>query len=371
MKEKRIKPKIFLATGGSGGHIFPALSVANELTKDDFSVCVIADKIFEKYANNNINNRIISAGKTLHSFTDVKDIIKGVFQSVNLIKTEKPDLVVGFGSYATLPVLIACLLTRTNFILHEQNTYIGKINKFFAKYAKKVMTSYHELYGINFDDMEKIIYTGNPIRKEMQELNNISYKYPTDEKLNILITGGSSGAAIFSEYLPKIFDFAHKEEQKKLKIYHQVREEYLDQVKEYYKKINLEAVVSPFFKNINEVLEKAHLVIGRAGSGTLNETAVAGKPSILIPLKNSANNHQEINAKIFEKSGASIVVLEKNFNVKDFQKTLFDLVKNKKLLENMAKNAKSMGIANADVQIAKIIMDTLQYNKNELRVKDE
>ncbi|MDD2839605.1 MAG: undecaprenyldiphospho-muramoylpentapeptide beta-N-acetylglucosaminyltransferase [Rickettsiales bacterium] len=364
MKEKRIKPKIFLATGGSGGHIFPALSVANELTKDSFSVCVIADKVFEKYANNNINNRIINAGKTLHSFSDIKEIIKGVFQSRHLIKQEKPNLVVGFGSYATLPVLIACLLTKTPFILHEQNTYIGKINKLFARYAKKVMTSYHELYGINYNDMEKIIYTGSPVRKEIQKLNNILYKYPVEEKFNVLITGGSSGAEIFSEYLPKIFDFSHKGEQKKIKVYHQVREEYLDQVKEYYKKINVEAIVSTFFKNMDELLEKSHLIIGRSGSGTLNETAIAGKPSILIPLKNSANNHQEINAKMFEKNGASIVVLEKNFNIKDFQKTFFDLVKNRELLESMAKNAKSIAVVDADVQIANVIIDILHYNQN-------
>ncbi len=359
MKEKRIKPKIFLATGGSGGHIFPALSVAKELTNNDFSVCVIADRVFERYMNDNINNRIINAGKNLTSLSNIKEIIKGIFQSRHLIKKEKPDLVVGFGSYATLPMLMACVLTKTPFILHEQNTYIGKVNKLFAKYAKKVMISYHELYGINFNDMDKIIYTGNPVRKEIQRLNSLQYKYPSEEKFNVLITGGSAGAEIFSGYLPKIFDFTHKEEQKKIKVYHQVREEYLIQVKEYYKKINIEAVVSTFFKNISELLEKAHLIIGRSGSGTLNETAVSGKPSILIPLKDSANNHQETNAKMFEKNKASIVVLEKNFNIEDFQKMFFDLIKNKELLEDMARNAKNMSVVNADVRIVEIIKECI------------
>lgn len=360
MKEKKVKPKIFLATGGSGGHIFPALSVANELTKNDYNICVIADKVFEKYSNGNINNRIINAGKNLSSFFNIKEIIKGVLQSRHLIIKERPDLVIGFGSYAALPTLIACVITKTPFILHEQNVYIGKINKFFAKYAQKVMTSYHELYGISFDDMDKIVFTGNPVRHEIQRLNNMPYKYPDEGKFNVLITGGSSGAEIFSEYLPKIFDFAHKEEQKKIKIFHQVREEYLDQVKEYYKKINVEASVSTFFKNIDELLEKAHLVIGRSGSGTLNETAIAGKPMILIPLKNSANNHQEINAKLFERNKSAIIVLEKNFNIPDFQKLFFDLVQNRKLLEEMAKNIKSMSVVDADVKITNIVKEIIE-----------
>ncbi|HSQ97754.1 MAG TPA: undecaprenyldiphospho-muramoylpentapeptide beta-N-acetylglucosaminyltransferase [Rickettsiales bacterium] len=361
MKEKKVKPKIFLATGGSGGHIFPALSVANELTKNDFNVCVIADKVFERYSNGNINNRIINTGKTLNSFFNIKEIIKGVLQSRHLIKKENPDLVVAFGSYATLPVLISCIITKTPFMLHEQNVYIGKINKFFAKYSQKVMTSYHELYGVSFNDMEKIVFTGNPVRKEIQRLSNIEYKYPNEEKFNILITGGSSGAEIFSEYLPKIFDFSHKEEQKRIKIFHQVREEYLDQVKEYYKKINVEAIVSTFFKNIDELLEKAHLVIGRSGSGTLNEVAIAGKPIVLIPLKNSSNNHQEINAKLFSKNKAALIVLEKNFNIKDFQRLFFDLIQNKKLLEEMAKNIKNMSVINADIRIVDIIKEKIQF----------
>lgn len=357
------KPKIFLATGGSGGHIFPAISVARELIKQNFKIWIIADKVFEKYTSGDINYRIIGAGKTLKRFLDIKDIIKGIFQAKRLIKLKKPDLVIAFGSYASLPTLIACRMTKTPFILHEQNSYIGKVNKIFAKYSLGVMTSFYELYGIDFDDMEKIIYTGSPIRKDIQKLYDKDYSLPEDDKkFNVLITGGSGGAKIFSDLLPQIFDLQHKEQQKKIKIYHQVREQYLIKTKEYYKKINVEARVSTFFPNMDELLEKAHLVIGRSGSGTLNETAIAGKPSILIPLKNSANNHQEINAKIFEKSGASIVVLEDNFNVKDFQELFFNLIQDKEKLQKMAKNAKKVAVTDADVKIVDVVKDVMKAN---------
>lgn len=361
MVENEKKIKVFLATGGSGGHIFPAISIAEKLTSENNNICIIADDIYEKYSSCNLNYRIIKAGKSIKSFSSVKQIIFGFFQALKLIKTEKPDLIVGFGSYATLPTLMACILTKTKFIIHEQNAYIGKINKLFAKYAITVMTTYHELYGINFRDMEKIVYTGSPVRENIKQLKNTKYNYPKDnDEFVVLITGGSAGASIFSEYLPKIFDENHKKEQKKLKIYHQVREEFLDQTKEYYKKINLNAVVQPFFSDIEELLSKAHLVIGRAGSGTLCETAIAGKPSILIPLPNRSNNRQEVNADNFAKNGAGVVVIEKDFTIKDFQTIFFDLIKDKKRLEDMSINAKNLAVVEADENIVNVIHETLQ-----------
>ena len=256
---------------------------------------------------------------------------------------------------------MACIWTKTPYILHEQNAYIGKINKLFGKNAKKIMTTYHELFGIKFNDMDKIVYTGNPVREDIKKLKDVEYSYPKDdEKFVVLITGGSGGARIFSEYLPKIFDEKHKEEQKKLKIYHQVREEFVDEVIEYYKKIGLDAVVQPFFNNMNELLAKAHLVIGRAGSGTLCETSISGKPNILIPLTNRGNNRQEVNAFAFEKNKAGIVVLEKDFNIKDFQKLFFDLIADKDRLEEMSRNVRKIASVDADDNILKIINSVIQ-----------
>lgn len=355
--EKRLK--IFLATGGSGGHIFPAISVAEKLTEDGDNICIIADDVYEKYSSNNLNYNIINTSKTIKKLKDICKIISGFFEAKKLIKTKKPDLIVSFGSYATLPTLMACYWTKTPFIIHEQNAYIGKVNKLFGKYAKKIMTSYYEIYGVNFDDMKKIVYTGIPVRKNIKELYKIKYEYPTsNKKFIVLITGGSAGAKIFSEYLPKIFDEEHKVLQKNIKVYHQVREEYLDIVKDYYKKINLDATVSTFFNNIDELLSKAHLVIGRSGSGTLFEIAMAGKPSIIIPLINSANNHQEINAKAFEKNNAAVLILEKDFNIKDFQKIFFELIQDKDKLNIMSNNVKKMAVPNADDNILKIIKET-------------
>ena len=352
--------KIFLATGGSGGHIMPAISVAKKLTEENYNICILGDEIYKKYSSCNLNYRIIPAGKTLKSFTDLKKIAIGIMSARSFIAKEKPNLVVSFGSYATLPTLIACILTKTPFIIHEQNAYIGKINKLFAKYAKQVMTTYYELYGLKFTDMNKVVYTGSPVRKEIKELYNIPYKYPEpEEKFVVLITGGSGGAQLFSEYLPKIFNNTYLKEEKKLKIYHQVREEYVNKVKTHYSLLNIDATVQSFFPNMSELLAKSHLVIGRAGSGTLCETAIAGKPSIIIPLSSRANNRQIDNAKSFVRQDASILVLEKDFSIKSFQELFFNTIKDKEKLETIANNVRKLAVPDADVNIVNIIKNNL------------
>jgi UDP-N-acetylglucosamine--N-acetylmuramyl-(pentapeptide) pyrophosphoryl-undecaprenol N-acetylglucosamine transferase len=354
--------KIFLATGGSGGHIFPAISVVEKLIeKKNTSICIISDDVYNKYASSyNYNYKIIRASKKFKSFSGLKDIFFGFLQSRALIKKEKPDLVIGFGSYATFPMLLACVLCKTKFLLHEQNAYIGKVNKIFGKYAESIMVSYPEIYGIPYESMKKIVYTGAPIRKSIRDLYNLEYSLPKeDETFNVLITGGSAGANIFSQYLPKIFDRKHVAEQKKLKIYHQVREEFIDEVKKYYKKLNLNCEVSPFFKDMDELLSKCHLIIGRAGNGTVVETAIAGIPAIFIPLKTSKSNRQEDNAKYVEKVGGAIMVLEKDFNIEGFQNIFFNLLKDKNKLENMAKNIKKVAVIDADEKISNIIKNIL------------
>ena len=355
--------KVFLATGGSGGHIFPTISIAKKLIKNNYDVCILSDDIYIKYASPNINYKIISSGKSLTSIQDIKKIFLGIYQSIKFLLKEKPNLLISFGCYATFPILLACIFTRTPFMLHEQNTYIGKVNKLFYIFAQNLMISFPELYGISSYDENKIIYTGSPMREEINQLYNNIYTYPKEnEKFIVLITGGSAGAKIFSEELPKIFDIQNKNELKKFKVYHQVRQEYIDSISNYYKSIGLEAEVNSFFSNIDDLLNKSHLIIGRAGSGTIFETAIAGKLAIFIPLQSKSNNRQYDNLKLFIKNDAVKVVLENDFNVNDFQKMFFDLVKNESLLQTMSKNIKKLAVVDADQRILNVIEDFCKKN---------
>ena len=355
--KKEIK-KVLLATGGTGGHIFPAISIAEKLTTENIQVLIVADEVYNKYSYFNYNYTILKTAKNIKSIKNIKNIILNFFKVFFLIKKEKPDLIVSFGSYATFSTLIAGFLSKIPILLHEQNIYVGKVNRLFSKLSKKIMISYHELYGLSYKSMNKVIYTGLPIRKEFKKLYQNKYQYPKEnEKFNILIIGGSAGAKIFSEYLPRIFDKYHIEEQKKLKIYHQVRPEYIYEVQKYYSSINLDAEVSPFFINIHELLSKTHLIISRAGSSSISEIAVAGIPAILVPLETIGSNRQIDNAKYFIKNKASILIEEKNFTIKYFQSIFFKLIKDKNLLEEMSSNLKKLANIDADLNIYNIIIN--------------
>jgi UDP-N-acetylglucosamine--N-acetylmuramyl-(pentapeptide) pyrophosphoryl-undecaprenol N-acetylglucosamine transferase len=351
--------KILLATGGSGGHIFPAVSVADILKKNGYKVCIVSDDIINKYLPTIDHDvEIINTSKNYKSINGIKNILFAILKARKFIKKFSPDLTIGFGSYATFPILLSCLSLKTPFIIHEQNAYMGIVNKFFSKYSKKIMISYNEIYGFDFYNNNIFIFTGSPVRNAVKSL--YKSQYALDNNIfNILITGGSLGAKFFSETLPKVFDKKHCDKQNKIRVYHQVQTDYIDKVREYYKEIGLNAVISPFFNNIHELLDKANLVIGRSGNGTLTETSIAGKPAILIPLPTSASNHQEINARNFEKNGAAIVFLENDIsnNIKKFRTILFNLIDDKDKLIKMSENMKKNAVVDGDENILKIVND--------------
>lgn len=355
--------KIFLSTGGSGGHIFPAVAVAQKLKSNEFEPFIISDEVYKKYSNMyDLEYKIISSSKTIKTFKGICNIVKGFFQSFFFIIKHKPKLVIAFGGYSSLPLLLASLFTFTPFVLHEQNAYIGKINSIFCRFSKKLMTSFREIYGIRFEDMEKVVFTGNPVREEIKRLHDVEYDYHED-KFFILITGGSAGAKFFSEQLPKVFDRKHWDDVRKLFVCHQVRDEFVREVKNYYNDIGLKSEVSSFFNDMEYKLRECNLLIGRAGASTVCEIAIAGKPSILIPLSSRGNNRQDINALEFEKNGASIVVNEEEFEVKRFQEMLFDLVKDELKLTEMSSNARNLSVVNADENIVEVINGILENGR--------
>ena len=198
------KKKIILTTGGTGGHIFPAITTSNLLKEAGYSVMIVGDKQLEKYVDNiECEYKIVETGKT-KSIKTVISLIKGFFQNVAIIKQFKPDLVIGFGSYATFSILLASKFLKVPFFLHESNSIIGKVNKWMSGFAKCIMINFHELYGINIKNTSKIKIVGMPIRENIAKLANKEYKYPDfskNEKFNIFITCGSGGATFFGTSL--------------------------------------------------------------------------------------------------------------------------------------------------------------------------
>ena len=307
------KNKILLATGGTGGHIFPALALKHELDQQGFKTIIAADSKFVKFhpfdkehiliPSANFSNR--SPIKILGS---IFTLAKGFIKSLWIIYRKKPDVVLGFGGYASYPIMLAATIFGKDIILHEANTVLGKVNKLLLPRVKYLTTGFKTIHGVKQKYFDKVIYTGNPIRPDI--LLDSNKKKTKSKGLSILIIGGSQGAKVFSKIIPDMIVNLPQTLKDKLYIYQQVKEEDIELIKERYSKENIACEIKNFFNDMNEKLAQVDLVIARAGASTISELIAFKLPAIFIPYPSAADNHQYYNAKEIEDLKAGWIVKE-------------------------------------------------------------
>ena len=317
--------KIIIATGGTGGHVFPAYSLAKHFLENKINVEIISDKRGLKYLQDyndikviKINSSTIFKKNIIQMLLSSLIIFYSVLRSFFFLLKDRPNLVFGMGGYSSFPVCIAAKILRIPFIIYENNLYIGKANKYLLPYAKKIFISYEELQGINKKYQKKIKVIGNIIRKEILNFEVKSDSKETYEKLKILILGGSQAAKIFAEKLPKIFKEC-KDAEISFKIYQQCLPEQNKFLTSFYKDLNIDFEIFNFTNNILDYFSKINLAITRSGSSMLAELINARIPFISVPLPSSADDHQLKNAIHYEKNGYSYLIEEKDLNKKLFQ----------------------------------------------------
>lgn len=354
--------KVIITTGGTGGHIFPAIAVADQLEKSGIDVCIVGDEKLNRFTDQiAVRYKVITSAKT-KSLKSIFLIIKGIIKSIFFLKKEKPDLVVGFGSYATFPILVASAILKIPMVLHEQNMHAGKVNRWFQNYAKIIFTSFPEIYGFNIDNSEKIRYVGNPIRDNIKSLYNHEYKYPNfenNEKFNILILGGSGGASFFSNEFMKFVDYIDVNFKKRVDIVQQVRMEDLLKVKNIYKTKDITANVKTFFDDIDEKYKQAHLVICRSGATTISELAVVGLPVIFFPSPFVVNDHQYKNVESMLRQNSCVVFKQNEFKAEEFGKFISQFILDKNKMIDLSNNMKRFGVVDADINIQKTIEEII------------
>ena len=335
---------IFFVAGGTGGHLFPALAVARYFKKSQLHFLV--DRRVETFlSEENFKYHIISSSKLEKSvFKIVISILKifyGFIYSFYLIIKFKPSLVVGFGGYTSIPPILAAKILNKKILIHEQNSVMGKTNRFLSKISTKIAITYKKTI---FAD-KSAIFSGIPIRELKVKKNN--YK---NNKKTILIIGGSQGAKVFSEIIKKILLRFDKGILKKIFVVHQVRKEDLKNMEKFYKSLNIKFKLQNFFKDIYDEINNSDLVITRCGASSLAEIEFFKKFCILIPLPSSANNHQYYNAVEFRKTNNCAIVDQSNINnenlVKIIKLNLFENIKNKKTQEIKTKKTSLVNIIN-------------------------
>jgi UDP-N-acetylglucosamine--N-acetylmuramyl-(pentapeptide) pyrophosphoryl-undecaprenol N-acetylglucosamine transferase len=383
--------KIFIVSGGTGGHIIPARCLAAHLVADGRQVFFFGDEKIKNYCRqeDGFETKVIKASQLRKSLPFlVKAVLKisvGILQSLYFLLRFKPKYVVGFGGYASFPMLAAACLTRTKIILHEQNSHLGKVNRIFAKFAHKIALSFPNSSGIEAQYLVKTIFTGNPVRAEIAALHSLSYQLPTQEEVEpvpadrlgynvllasdfsqepkkpnlfkILVIGGSGGAKIFSEILPKSFFNLSERLKEKIQVIQQCRVELVQETFDQYRSFNINIITDSFFDNMSLLLRDAHLVIARAGSSSIVEFCAAKKPMILIPFAASADNHQEKNAQYLEENGAAIIVKESEFTINAVNDLLKNLIDDEARLRKLSDNAGSLANLDSTQNLARALND--------------
>ncbi len=354
---------IFLAAGGTGGHLFPAEALGMSLKEKGYKIHLVTDSrgihydsLLSQVPIHKTSSATIKAG-LIGKIKTIFFLLLGLIQSLILLIIHRPTVVIGFGGYPSFPIMKMAQLLGVKTILHEQNGVLGVANNMLKKNATAIATSLPSIKNLNDKDLHKVQMTGNPVRQAILDQQNITYKPSlNDDMFHLLVTGGSQGAKIFSTIIPEAITLLPKTLQKRLSIIQQCREADLKHATALYKDCPAQITLSPFIKNIAEEITKSHLIICRSGASTVAEIAVIGRPAIFVPLTVHADQQQKINANALVDHDAGFLMIEDGFTADALSKKIETLMHLPEKLENIALNAKNCGHPNAAENLANLVI---------------
>lgn len=341
---------VILSSGGTGGHMTPAQSLARDLLSRGYRVEVITDTRGMRYKDmfSDIPMHVVTAGTggagIAGKVGGALRVVIGVGQALILLLRKKPAIVVGFGGYPSVPGVYAAQKLRIPTIIHEQNAIIGKANAFLAPRAERIAISMQRIRGVSDTDMARTVYTGNPVRPDIMAL--YTEPYPTireDGEMQVLVIGGSLGATVLSDIVPKALAELPSEYRKRLRVTQQCREADIENARAVYAKAGIEAELSIFVTDMANALRKAHLVISRSGASTVAEVTTAGRPAIFVPYPHHKDQQQKVNADAVADEGGAWVMTEDGFTVQALRERVELFFQNPEILFRAAEAASACG----------------------------
>ena len=350
-----------VAAGGTGGHMFPAEALARELQARGWRIVLATDHRGEAYAKAfPAEERIALEAATGRGPVGLARaavaIARGLFKARKALKRLDAAVVVGFGGYPSAPTLLAALSQGRPTLVHEQNSVLGRTNRWLSPYVGAVASSFPDLRKVPQGVGARVSLIGNPVRPDIRALLDRPYTAPNqDGPIRVLVTGGSQGARILAENVPHALAALPEPLRKRLRVQQQARAETMDAARSVYAAAGIEAEVAPFFSDMASRLSGTHLVIGRAGASTCSELAVAALPSLLIPLKIAMDDHQRFNAASLAEAGGAQVVLEDEASVERLTVVLQALLSDPDLLTAMSIGARSAALPDATTRLADMV----------------
>ncbi len=311
---------LVIAAGGTGGHMFPAQSLAELMLTRGWRVKLSTDARGARYTHGfpreveieQVGSATFARGGITGKLAAPFRISGGIAAAMARMVRDRPAVVIGFGGYPSIPALAAATALRLPRMIHEQNGVLGKVNRVFARRVDAVACG---TWPTDLPQGVEGIHTGNPVRRAVLDRAGAAYIAPGDYPMSLLVMGGSQGARILSDVVPPAISALPQQMRGRIRVSHQAREEDVQRVATYYADEGIDADVQTFFTDLPTRMSEAQLVICRAGASSIADLSVIGRPSILVPYAAAAADHQTANARGLAEAGAAVVMPERKFHV--------------------------------------------------------
>ena len=373
-----MKQTIMLCAGGTGGHMFPALSLAQDLIARGYNVVMVTDNRAEKYTHgfDGLKVHVISSSTLpsglLGKIKGAYFLAKGYMQSRKLIGQYKPSICVGFGGYPSLPPMIVAQRKDILTLIHEANATLGKANAYLAPNAERIALSLPDTSSLEEVDAIRAIVTGNPVRSDIAALYSHPYNAPDDnEPFHITIMGGSLGAKVMADFVPDALANLPEDLKVRLHVVQQCLDEDIAKVQDVYAKSGITATLKPFFDDVATILKKSHLVIARSGASTVSEISIAGIPAIYIPYPHHADQQQKVNAEAVSKLGGAWVMEEKDLTAEKLSQKIGELMQSPEKLFRAADHARNSAKPEATRKLGNLVIALIKgWDKETPKIPD-
>lgn len=354
---------ILLATGGTGGHVFPARALAEALLSRGHRVGLVTDRrgtAFETESGRLEVYRIRAAGIAgrglVAKVRAIGELALGYIEARRLIRSLAPAVVVGFGGYASVPTVLAASARGVRVVLHEQNAVLGRANRLLAPRADAVAVSFPDVRKVRTADRGKLVLTGNPVREAIRAVrDDIRPPLAGVAPIALLVTGGSQGASVFADLVPAAVALLPADLRARLRLSQQAREIELEQVVAAYRDLGVDADVRRFFEDMPARLADARLLICRSGASTVAENTVAGRPALLVPYPHAIDDHQAANARAVAAAGGARVLPQAALDAGSLAECLTDVLSDPAGLAAMATAARGVGVPDAVDRLADLV----------------
>ncbi len=353
----------WLVAGGTGGHMFPAQAVAEELLARGWTVRLITDARGRRFWPADLPVPVeelpagsIFAGSVRVRIGAVVKICRGLLLTARLLRQQRPDVVMGFGGYPVFAAGVVARLAGVPLILHEQNAVLGRANRILAPLASKIALSFAETRRLPASAAAKTVVTGNPIRTAFRSLADAPYPIPQpDGPLHLLVLGGSLGARVFGTVLPEALALLPQALRHRLTLIQQCRAEDIAAVESRYQALGVRYTVAPFLDDMPVRLAAAQLVIARSGASTIAELEAAGRPALLVPYPHAMDDHQTANAAALAARGAAWVIQERDLTAAGLAGRVEALLTSPATLATAAKAACDPALQAASEKLAQLV----------------